>query len=504
MKDSTPPGLNTQAFWLILARMIGFICLLAMPIVMARVFDKPHVGIYKQAFLVVSTAVGLCQFGVALSVFYFLPRLPERRGAVVLNVVLYHLLIGGLVCGVFFCWPNCFQLILGKPELVPHARIIGLIILTWLFALFLEFIPSANADVKWSTIFIIGSQISRSVLLAGTAMVFHTLDAVLYGALAQGVLQCLLLLWYLNWKFPSFWRQFHRPTATAQLRYAAPFGCYGILSWAQDDMHNYLVSHSYSTSEFATYSVGTSDVPLGGILRDSVNTVLLPRISKLQHEGKSAEILELLMRAWRKLAAAMLPAAALLLVLGRDFLAAMYTPAFLSSWPIFALNLSVLVMAIFLVDPIIRTHEEARPFFLKLRVLVAAIQLPVSLLGIHFFGMIGALAGLLVVSVFERSVALYKALGMVHFRRHDIRKLSGVLGFAVAAALAAGVTWMVRTRMPETAYRMNFLLGSAVYAVAYAVAVAVLGLPDAGERTLVNRYSLRFLGIRLLREKAER
>lgn len=495
--SKTSPGLNTQAFWLILARAIGFVFLLAMPIVMVRVFDKEQFGLYKQVFVVVSTAVALCQFGVLLSVFYFLPRMPDKRGAVVLNVVVYHTIVGLAVCALFWVWPGFLKLILGGTGLMPYSRLIGAIVLTWLFASFLEFIPTANADVTWSTSFIIGSQIARTALLTGLALAFRTVEAVLYGALAHGILQSIALLWYLSWRFPSFWRHFDRAIATEQLRYAAPFGLYGILSWAQDDMHNYLVANRFSASDFAIYAVGTADLPFGGILRDSVNAVLMPRVSQLHQEGKTEEILNLLMRAWRRLAVVLLPATALLLVLGRDFIATVYTPRYISSWPIFALNLTALGMAVFLTDAVVRSHAERRFFFMRLRIFNAIIQIPVSLFMMKMFGMIGALIGLLLVSLFEQGVTICTVLRLLRFTRRDLGRLSGILGFAIASALAALVTWAFRLWLTVSSPKVAFVLGSLVYLVAYIIAVIAMKLPDADERELVNRYSVKFLRIRL-------
>jgi O-antigen/teichoic acid export membrane protein len=496
------PGLNRQAFWLIVARGAGFIFLLALPIVMVRVFDKSQFGVYKQVFVVVGTATGVCSFGFALTAFYYLPRLPEKRGAVIFNIVLYYALSGLFAFAVFGLWPGILKLILGKEGLEHYSPLIGAIICTWVFSSFLESVATAHLDVAWSTLFIIGAQISKTALLICMAAVFRTVNAVLYGALAQGVLQSVVLLWYLQMRFPSYWRQFDRSIAMDQLRYAAPFGVYGLLYSVQTDLHNYLVANRFSTAAFAIYAVGTAQLPFAGILRDSLNSVLLPRVSRLQQQRKPEEILDLMIRAWRKLSAALLPACALLLVLGRDFITAMYTASYLASWPIFELNLSLLVLAIFLTDAVIRTHAESRFFFLQLRMVTVVIQVPASILAMNMFGMIGALMGVLFVSAFEQAVSLFVVLRMLGFGRRHIKKLSGLAGFAAASAVAGLVTWAARSWVPVSSPKLILVFGCILFGLVYACAVVALQLPVQEEREMVNRYSLKFLRVRLLGEGA--
>ncbi len=72
------PRLAVQAFWLMTARCIGFVFALAMPLVIVRLFTQEEFGAYKQAFMVVNTAVITLPFSFVLSAFYFFP--PVGKG----------------------------------------------------------------------------------------------------------------------------------------------------------------------------------------------------------------------------------------------------------------------------------------------------------------------------------------------------------------------------------------------------------------------------------------
>ena len=71
------PSLTTQAFWLLAAKTAGFALTTALPLVLVRSLSQLEFGVYKQAFLIVGTAVTVLPLGFGMSAFYFLPR--DRR-----------------------------------------------------------------------------------------------------------------------------------------------------------------------------------------------------------------------------------------------------------------------------------------------------------------------------------------------------------------------------------------------------------------------------------------
>src|SRR5688572_32078425 len=111
------------------------------------------------------------------------------------------------------------------------------------------------------------------------------------------------------------------------MAYALPFGLAGLLYTVQTDLHNYFVSNRFSAATFAVYSIGVAQLPFIGILRESVSSIILPRISYLQQQGMEREIILLLANATRKLATVILPVYAVLMVTGREFLTVMFTSA---------------------------------------------------------------------------------------------------------------------------------------------------------------------------------
>src|SRR5207253_1466643 len=125
----------------------------------------------------------------------------------------------------------------------------------------------------------------------------------------------------------------------AQLGYSLPLGAAAILSMAQLDLHNYFVARSFDAATFAIYAVGCFQLPFLQIVAESVGGVMIPAVGRLQLEGERREIVELLARMVRMLAALYFPLYACLLVVGREFVTVLFTESYRGSWPIVAVSL---------------------------------------------------------------------------------------------------------------------------------------------------------------------
>src|SRR5919198_1786808 len=322
MKDKRQRGetsLTAGASLIVLAKTLAFAFSFALPLLLVRRLSLHDLGLYKQAFLVVGTATAVFSLNFNTSAYYFLPRERERRPSIVLNVLVFNLLAGALALSVLVFFPGALVAIFNSSELVPYAPAIGLVVLLWLFSLFLEIVAIANQELRAGTVFIVCAQLSKTALMLGAAVWFSSVRSLLVAAAVQGTLQTLILLWYLRARFPGFWRSFDWPVMRAQLAYALPLGLHGLLWALQSDLHNYFVSHRFGAAAFALYAVGCFDLPLIGILAESVGAVMIPRVSLLQKEGGRREIVVVASRAMRKLAAVYFPVYAFLMVVGREF-----------------------------------------------------------------------------------------------------------------------------------------------------------------------------------------
>jgi O-antigen/teichoic acid export membrane protein len=269
--------------------------------------------------------------------------------------------------------------------------------------------------------------------------------------MAQAGLQTLVLLVYLNKRFPRFWRSFDLKFFREQMFYALPFGLAGLLWTLQTDIHNYFVGHRFSAAEFAVYAYGCFQLPLITMLSESVTSVLIPRMSELEARGDTREMIRLTARAMQKLAFFFFPVYIFLLVTGQTFITTLFTEKFAASVPIFLINLTLLPFDIWVVDPITRAFKELGKFLLVLRVFVLLALVAALFLGLQYFDLRGMIAIVVVASLTEKFISTFVIARKFGVRREDARLLSGVWKTA-CASLAAGIIlflfyWLAKDSM---------------------------------------------------------
>jgi len=488
-------SLTEHVSWLMLAKALAFTFNLALPLLLVRRLDQTQFGIYKQLFLIFNTAVMVLPLGFGMSAYYFLPRERDRRQEIVLNIMLYNLGMGALACIAFLIYPALLDIIFHQPGLTSYAPLVGMVMLLWVVSTALEILPIANGEMKFASAMIVGVQLTRTAIYLAAVLAFGSVRALVYAAIVQGVLQTGVLLWYVESRFPNFWRRFDAGLLRSQLSYALPLGFAGWLYTAQTDLHSYFVSNRLGAAVYAIYAVGTVQLPLMGLLAEATNVVVIPRVSVLQQANEAREIILLVARAMRKLAAVYFPIYAMLMVTAHEFVAFLFTKRYLASVPVFQINLTMLLLGIFLYDPLFRAYADQRFFLIRLRVALCALLAAGLWFGTTRFGLVGAISTVVVVSVVERVVTAVRFGRILGVRRADIVLLRDVGKLAGAATVAGLLTAVVRSLLPGARPVVILLACGVVFSLAYLGGVLLAGVLTIEEKEIIGRKYRQIRGV---------
>ncbi len=459
------PSLKSQSVWLLSAKIVGYFFAFLLPLLVVRVFTKEQVGVYRLIFQVIVDVAGILPVGFSLSVYYFLSRSSENRSRAILNILLFNLVMGGIACLTLFFFPQILGNILQSDEMTRLAPKAGFVIWLWIFGMFLEVVAIANQEPKVATVFIIFSQFTKSLFMACAVLIFETIDAMLYAAMVQASLQIVILVWYLNSRFPRFWTSFERSFFQRQLVYALPFGFAGVLWILQSSIHNYFVGANFGEARYAIYAYGCFEFPLIAMLYESISSVLIPRMSELQSRGETKRIIETAISAMNKVALTFLPIFAFLMILATPLYITLFTEDFLESVPIFRINILLLPVYILLLDPIARAFEEVGRFLLKFRAFLIVGIVAALWFGVQYFDLRGMIAIVVLSIVFERIVLfikLRKVLGLGFEHLYLLKTIGKTIGAtAISAFILLVFYWYsIGTLYPLTIALAKQLLSS--------------------------------------------
>ena len=111
-------SLTVQAFWLLIAKTLAFMFAFALPVLLTRSLSQNEYGLFKQVFLIITTATALLPLGFGMSAYYYLPRENDmrRRGQIILNILLFNLIMGAAACLVLVFWPGLIARIFQRSD----------------------------------------------------------------------------------------------------------------------------------------------------------------------------------------------------------------------------------------------------------------------------------------------------------------------------------------------------------------------------------------------------
>jgi O-antigen/teichoic acid export membrane protein len=486
-------SLTCRVCWLTLAKTAGFAFSLALPLLLVRRMNPEQYGLYKQVFLVVTTAMIVLPLGFQMSAYYFLPLKPGRRRETVANIMLFNASVGLLAFIGLFCYPSLLVVIFRGPQLLPYAPWIGVAILFWITGAFLETAPIANQEIHAATVIIVGVQATRALIFIAAAAWYGTVRALIYAAILHGMIQTVVLLFYLESRFRGFWHSFDMATLRSQLLYALPLGSAGLLLIVETDFHSYFIARQFSPAIFAVYMVGTFQLPLIGLLQEAANSVLIGRVSILQQQRQTRAILVLTARAARKLASVYFPLYAFLLVAGRELIQLLFTNQYAESWPIFAVNLTLLPLNVLLLDPLFRAYQSERLFLLRLRIgVVAALTIALSL-WTHRLGLLGTISLVVAAGAFERALSAIHFGCLLGVTRRDISGLRDLGSLAFASLLAALVAALFRSLLGSATPLAVLVISGTIFGAVYLTSIHFLHVLSPGERARVRDAVARYL-----------
>jgi O-antigen/teichoic acid export membrane protein len=486
-------GFALRAAWLTMANSIAFVLSFIAPLLLVRMLSQTEFGVYKQVFQILISTIAALNLQVACTAYYFMPRAPEKKLQVTINVLVFYGALGALTGAVFIIYPQCALLVFESGELVTHMPLLGVTILLWMVSTNIEFIPLALGDVRTSSVFIVIAQLTKSALIISAALAFHSVRAIIWAAAIHGALQILIMFVYIRRRFGSLDGAFDWALFKAQISNALPYGIGGIAQTAQADLHNFMVSRYFTPAGFAVYSVGLFHLPLLAMLTTSFGNALIPEVAQLAAAGNWRAIIPIWLNAVRKLALVVVPTFALMFVLRYEIITLLFTSNYREAAPLFGIFLFTALLPMTLTVSLIRAHEEFKFFRLKLHLALLPVTFGALYAGIHAAGLIGAAGAVVVMQTLEGAIVLTAVGRRLGFVADDLSYLAPALKTFLAAVAAALAAFAMKLPLAHSHILVKMLLCGAVFGSVYIFAANAFGAVTDAEKAEFRATLSRFL-----------
>ncbi len=474
MKPEAPPAaaLKSSILLLGLANLLDMALQAALPIVLVRVLAHTDFGIYRGLWLVATTAVGILPLAFPTSLPYFLPRAPDARTrAAYLMQCGWTMLAVGLVGGAA-AWLWSGSLGLGTDSRLVIAGFIAL----WVFASLLDTLFSAQQRVPLQAWINIGFSLARFVSIAAVAVATHSLALVLAAHVALAGVKALACAVAVAASAAGAaggagegggaWRGPRRALWLDQFRYALPIGLSSGLYLIRSRLDQWIVAALFTPARFGTYSIAAIFLPVQGIVRLSVNNVVLPELSRLGSQDGIDRMLALNRKGNVAIATLMFPTLAFLFACASELLALLFTAGHAAAAPVLRLYCLTLLIESMEVTMLLYALRQGA-FLVRCDLLALAATAAVGGGAVFAFGPSGAALGAAAGTLLAQ-VALYRRVAALAARPLAAiapwRLLARLLASAALGGGAAAL-WLAQAPPTLPAAGRLALAGAALGAV---------------------------------------
>ena len=407
------------------------------PIALVRLLPVEQFGEYRLLWLAASSAMLFAPMGMPRSLQYFLPRNNEEDRRVFIDQTLIFLLITAAIAALFFLPSSPLLPSTMKGLVESSSYLVSLFVFFWVIASLIDVLPSALEKYRHQVLFIIIFSLVRTTGVLLAAWYYHDAVPVITFLATFAMLKCIVLLVFRYSQTRTLLLRASRGLWSQQLRHALPLGINGMLNKGRMVAEQWIVAIMFTAGQFAVFSVAASIYPMMNVIKTSVNFVTVPRMSRLQSQGKTKKLIELNNKGNIAVSFLLYPALAFILINAEPVVTLLYTGNYSDAANIMRLYACAMFIMAIEISSILIVYQQG-PYMMRTGMLVIAIMICVAVLGATFIGLVGVAFGG-VVAVLVGAIRNY--IRVIHITGTPLRKIQqwNTIGMIVIAAGGAGM-----------------------------------------------------------------
>lgn len=435
--ETKSKSVHSQALILIIGRIASFTLTFFIPIFLARGLSPAEYGTFKQIFLIFTTLYLILQGGMVQSLYYFIPRDPDRKSSWIFQAVLFSTAAGVLAGIGLFLGRGEIVDAFSNPALAPFVPALALFLILMLASCHFETTLIAREKIAIGSTVLFLSEMIRAFFIIVPLLIFGSLTAVIAGLISFASLRLLITLLYTarllhntEVRTPLIMRE----SLKTQLAYALPFGASVLIDVLQQNMHQYTVAALFNATTFAVYSVGTLQIPIIDFIYTPSTQILMVRMAALLKNGSIQDRLTLWHELTAQLALLFFPLGLFFCLIAPDMIHLLFTETYSESIPLFRLSAFGILPAIFLTDGMLRCYASIR-FILLATIIKIVLTFLLIVPLVKVAGLTGAVVATLLVLYLGKGMMLWKTRRLMSVSWREFLPWGKLAGTLLLAAL---------------------------------------------------------------------
>jgi O-antigen/teichoic acid export membrane protein len=455
--------IGRKAVFLGAAGLLDYAMQMALPVILVRHLTKQEFGDYRLIGLVATTGLILFPLFLPQSLVYFLPRAARgTRPKLVGNTFGSLFGLGGLsVLLLLVLMPVLPGAIASLQRYSPLVQIFAG---TWILASILDVLPNADGRTEWQAWATAGLAILRAAALSAAAIASRDVGWVLVAMCGVAMVKVGVALAYALFAAQEPGLGFDGQLARMQLKFSLPFAVADGLFALRVQADQWVVAANFSNTAFALISIASIVLLVGNLIRSPLRDALLPSISSLVGQGKLDDARALTQKGYLVLGFILPPILGLLFSTADELVELMYTHEYLGAVPLMRIYLLGQMATVFAAGHLLQVFGFGRPAAI-VGAICLLLSIALSILGLQFFELAGAVAGSTTSLVLWECWALNKVAKALGTSIPQLIRLDQIWKGIVVVAVGVLVVRILCSGL-DTSVILRLFVKSSVFAMA--------------------------------------
>lgn len=436
--------LSNQALFLLISKNAQSIAVLILSIIIIRVLSKFEYGTFQQVNLIAMTSSLIMIFGIPYSIYYFIPRLIDKKEFLIQNFIVLSIL--GIISSItLFLLQDKICLWMNNLSL----KTFFIIICVYAFALvpyqIIEpmFISMGRTNLySWVNIALAIIQIA----IVGTAILISgSLKAILLGMTGFSLFAYMVILVFILSIHQKIGRILNYERIKDQFKYSFPLGLSGINSTFCTYLDQYIISWFYKPERFAVYARGAMEVPFISALSAVVMSVATPNFVRFYSNNDVKGLMDLWNESIRKMCLVLFPVFIFFFIVADEVITFIYTDNYLESAIIFKIYLFLIPLRVIGSAVILRAMGRTKENFYS-SILFLITNFIISIILVKSVGLVGpAISTIISFSLANWGYLLSRMAKELLIPYHQICQWMLMLKIMAISLLPASVCFFIPT-----------------------------------------------------------